>query len=45
MAFDRRSFKVGIVAGVFLVSGILVGLVFSSRLDWLPSASSFMLSR
>ena len=40
MAFDRRSFKVGIVAGVFLVSGILVGLVFSSRLDWLPSASS-----
>ncbi|MBI3569588.1 MAG: DegQ family serine endoprotease [Gammaproteobacteria bacterium] len=40
MVFDRRSFKVGIIAGVFLVSGILVGIVFSSRLDWLPSATS-----
>ncbi len=40
MSIDRRSFKVGIIAGIFLVSGILVGIVFSSRLDWLPSATS-----
>jgi len=40
MSIDRRSFKVGIIAGVFLVSGIIAGIVFSSRLDWLPSATS-----
>jgi serine protease Do len=40
MSFDRRSFKVGIIAGVFLVIGVLAGIVFSSRLDWLPSAAS-----
>ncbi|MDO8705099.1 MAG: DegQ family serine endoprotease [Sulfuricaulis sp.] len=40
MSFDRRSFKVGIIAGVFLVTGVLAGIVFSSRFDWLPSAVS-----
>ena len=40
MSFDRRSFKVGIIAGAFLVVGVLVGIVFSSRLEWLPSAAS-----
>ncbi|GAB4514702.1 MAG: DegQ family serine endoprotease [Sulfuricaulis sp.] len=40
MSFDGRSFKVGIIAGVFLLSGIIVGIIFSSRLDWLPSVSS-----
>ena len=40
MSIDRRSFKVGIIAGVFLVSGVVAGIVFSSRLDWLPNASS-----
>ena len=40
MSIDRRSFKVGIIAGVFLVTGVIAGIVFSSRLDWLPSASS-----
>ena len=40
MSFDRRSFKVGIIAGVFLITGVLVGIVFSSRIDWLPSAAS-----
>ncbi|MCR4302093.1 MAG: DegQ family serine endoprotease [Sulfuricaulis sp.] len=40
MSLDRRSFKVGIIAGVFLVAGIIGGIVFSSRLDWLPSAIS-----
>ncbi len=40
MSIDRRSFKVGILAGVFLVTGIIAGIVFSSSLGWLPSASS-----
>ncbi|MBI3545318.1 MAG: DegQ family serine endoprotease [Gammaproteobacteria bacterium] len=40
MSFDRRSFKVGIIAGVFLITGVLTGIVFSSRFDWLPHASS-----
>ena len=40
MSFDRRSFKVGIIAGVFLAVGVLVGVVFSSRLEWPPSAAS-----
>ena len=40
MSLDRRSFKVGIIAGVFLVTGVAVGIVFSSRLGWLPSAVS-----
>jgi serine protease Do len=40
MSLDKRSFKVGIVAGVFLVAGIIAGIVFSSRLGWLPSAVS-----
>jgi serine protease Do len=40
MSLDRRSFKVGIIAGVLLVAGIIAGIVFSSRFDWLPSAIS-----
>lgn len=40
MSLDRRSFKVGIIAGIFLVTGVIAGIVFSSRLDWLPSAIS-----
>jgi len=40
MSLDRRSFKVGIIAGVFLVSGVIVGIVFSSGLGWLPNADS-----
>ena len=40
MSLDRRSFKVGIIAGVFLITGVVVGIVFSSRLGWLPSAVS-----
>ena len=40
MSFDRRSFKIGIIAGAFLITGVLVGIVLSSRLDWLPSAAS-----
>ncbi len=40
MSLDRRSFKVGIIAGLFLFAGLLIGIVLSSRMDWLPSASS-----
>ena len=40
MSLDRRSFKVGIIAGVFLIAGVVAGIVFSSRLGWLPSAAS-----
>ncbi|MGA9031191.1 MAG: DegQ family serine endoprotease [Sulfuricaulis sp.] len=40
MSLDRRSFKVGIIAGVFLITGVVAGIVFSSRLGWLPSAAS-----
>src|SRR3989344_4104793 len=40
MSLDRRSFKVGIMAGVFLITGVAVGIVFSSRLGWLPIAVS-----
>lgn len=40
MSFDRRSFKVGIIAGVFLITGVLAGVIFSSRFDWLPNANS-----
>ena len=40
MSLDRRSFKAGIIAGVFLLAGIIVGIVFSSRLDWPLRADS-----
>ena len=40
MSFDRRSFRLGILAGVFLFLGLIAGIVLSSRLDWLPTAES-----
>jgi serine protease Do len=40
MSLDRRSFKAGIIAGIFLVIGIIVGIVFSSRPEWPPHADS-----
>ncbi len=39
MSLDRRSFNVGIIAGGFLVTGLLAGIVFSPRFDLLPSAA------
>ena len=38
MSFDRRSFRLGILAGAFLFLGLIAGIVLSSRLDWLPAA-------
>ena len=40
MSFDRRSFRLGILAGAFLFLGLIAGIVLSSRLDWLPAAES-----
>ncbi len=40
MSFDRRSFRMGILAGLFLFLGLIAGLVLSTRLDWLPVAES-----
>ena len=39
MSFDRRSFRLGILAGALLFLGLIAGIVLSSRLDWLPVAS------
>ncbi len=33
MSIDRRSFKIGVIAGLFLVIGVVVGVVFAMRLD------------
>lgn len=40
MTIDKRSFRAGLVAGLFLFAGLIVGVVFSSRLDWVPVAGS-----
>ncbi len=40
MSFDRRSFRLGILAGTFLFLGLIAGIVLSSRLGWLPLAES-----
>ncbi|OGI48607.1 MAG: hypothetical protein A2151_02665 [Candidatus Muproteobacteria bacterium RBG_16_65_34] len=40
MSLDRRSFRVGVVAGVFLLAGVILGAVLSARMDWLPAAHS-----
>ena len=40
MSFDRRSFRLGILAGALLFLGLIAGIVLSSRLDWLPTAES-----
>lgn len=40
MLIDRRSFKVGLIAGVFLIVGVIGGVVLTSRMDWMPLADS-----
>jgi serine protease Do len=40
MSIDRRSFKIGLVAGVFLLSGVLIGLMFGVRMDWVGPSHS-----
>ncbi len=38
MVLDRRSFRVGIIAGVFLVVGVVAGLIFSANYNFSPVA-------
>ena len=40
MSSDRRSFKVGVIAGVLLLTGAAAGVFFSPRLDWVPNANA-----
>ena len=40
MSLDRRSFRVGVLAGVFLLSGVLVGVLFSAGSGWMSPAAS-----
>ena len=40
MTIDRRSFRAGLVAGLFLFAGLIGGVVLSSRLGWMPTAGS-----
>lgn len=40
MAIERRSFKIGIIAGVFLVTGIIGGVLLSARMGWVEEAQS-----
>jgi len=37
---ERRSFRVGLLAGLFLFGGVLLGVVLASRLDLIPVADS-----
>jgi len=40
MVIERRSFKIGIIAGSFLVVGVLVGVALTLRMDWMTPAIS-----
>lgn len=40
MAIERRSFRLGIAAGVFLVAGALIGVLLTARMDWVSPAES-----
>lgn len=40
MTIDRRSFRAGLIAGLFLFAGLVGGVVLSSRLGWMPVAGS-----
>ena len=40
MSFDRRSFRLGILAGVFLFLGLIAGIALTANLGWLSAAES-----
>jgi serine protease Do len=40
MNIDRLSFRVGLIAGLFLFAGVVIGVVLSSRWNWVPVAGS-----
>ncbi|GMR20027.1 MAG: DegQ family serine endoprotease [Gammaproteobacteria bacterium] len=40
MTIERGSFRLGVLAGIVLLSGVILGVVLSVRWDWLPQAQS-----
>jgi len=44
MSIDRRSFKIGLVAGLFLVVGVAIGAVFALRMDGSASTTNTALA-
>ena len=40
MLFDRRSFRIGVIAGIFLLSGVVVGVGLSAGSGWMNTAVS-----
>jgi serine protease Do len=40
MNIEKRSFRIGLIAGLFLFAGLIAGLVLSSRLGWMATATS-----
>jgi serine protease Do len=38
MTIERYSFRLGLIAGLLLMVGLVAGLALSSRLDWMPRA-------
>jgi serine protease Do len=40
MSIDRRSFRIGVIAGVFLLSGVLVGFLLTAGSGWVSPAVS-----
>ena len=40
MHIERRSFRLGILSGIVLLSGVLIGVLFASRMDWMSQAQS-----
>lgn len=40
MVIERRSFKIGLVAGLFLFFGVIVGVALTLKMDWMSTAIS-----
>jgi serine protease Do len=40
MSLDRRSFRLGVAAGMILLVGVIIGVVFTARMDGVPYALS-----
>ena len=40
MVIERRSFKIGLVAGLFLFFGVIAGVALTLRMDWMTPVES-----
>src|SRR5690348_17006802 len=40
MTLEKRSFQIGLIAGLFLFAGVIFGVVISSRWDMVATATS-----